>query len=167
MNNLDRGNRKRKLEHMRATTLREEPSPARIRRGLKCQAKSLFRNILPANTPESTFCASASSPIGCKLKKTSILPDRAQKQSLPLLGFTAPKCAANSLFGNILPVTSAESRFCKPTHPSDIRNFKKTNILLNRHQIKMQPNSLFRNILPVTPIESIFCVPTHASCVAT
>jgi hypothetical protein len=141
-NNLDRGNRKRKLEDMRATTLKEDPSPTRIRGGHKCQANSLFHNTLPATTPESIFCAPAPYPVGCNLKKTSILPDRAQEQLLFLLGFAAHKCATNSLFGNILHVTPRESRFCKLAHASHRRNLKKTNILLHRHQIKMQPNSL-------------------------
>ncbi len=159
-NNLDRGNRKRKLGHMRATTLREEPSPTRIRHSYNCQANSLFHNILPASASESIFCASASYAVGCNLKKTSILPDRAQKRLLSELGFVAHRCADNSLLSNILHVTPGKkSRFCKPTHPSHRRNFKKTNTLLNL-QIRMQPDSLFRNILPVTPTESRFCVPT-------
>ncbi len=158
-NNLDRGNRKRKLEDMRATTLKEDPSPTRIRGGHRFQANSLFHKILPATTPESIFCAPAPCPVGCNLKKTSTLPDRAQEQVFSVLGFAASKCAAKSLFGNILHVTPRESRFCKLAHASHRRNFKKTNILLNRHQIKMQPNSLFGNILHITPTESRFCVP--------
>jgi hypothetical protein len=144
---------------MRATTLKEDPSPTRIRGGHRFQANSLFHKILPATTPESIFCAPAPYPVGCNLKKTSILPDRPQEQLFSLLGFAAPKCATKSLFCNILHATPRESIFCKLAHASHRRNFKKTNVLLNRHQIKMQPNSLFGNILHITPTESGFCVP--------
>jgi hypothetical protein len=145
---------------MPVTTLKEDPSPARIRHGHHCQANSLFSNIVHVTPKESSFCAPAPYPIGCNLKKTSILPARAQKQMLSPLGFAAQKRAANSLFDNILPVTPKESGFCKPAFAPHRRNFKKTNTLLNQYQIHMHPKSLFRKILPITPTESRFCVPT-------
>jgi hypothetical protein len=51
---------------------------------------------------------------------------------------------ANSLFRNILPVTSAESRFCASTPFPSRRNFKKTGILSDLAQKKLHDRSCFK-----------------------
>jgi hypothetical protein len=130
-----------------------------LRRVEHLSANSLFHNILPVSIIESIFCAL--SPYGAEwnLKKTNRLPANAQKQMLFSLGWFAQTFAANSLFHNMLLLTTTESRSCSPGFLSHRRNSNKTNTLLRQQRIDLQLNSLFRNILRITTTESIFCVP--------
>jgi hypothetical protein len=56
-------------------------------------------------------------------------------------------CAANSLFRNILPLKSLESRFCEGSSISIVRNYLKTDILLAGYR------EIFHSIsLPLKPL---------------
>jgi hypothetical protein len=72
---------------------------------------------------------------------------------------------SNSLFRNILQITSLESIFCGPQMRQDSANSNNANILQNfrkKNQRRVSPaNPLFHKILPLKSCESIFYRPNR------
>lgn len=87
-----------------------------------CGRKSLRSNILRVSSMESIFWRPTETRDSCKLNKI-----RGLLNSLPKPGFI--RCAANSLFWNILLVNYLESIICSQFDASVIRKANEINIL--------------------------------------